>query len=669
MMKTLEAASPDTSKHRADRIITWLGDYANERINSQLIDERRCVPPYVYLDFGNQGLWGMQIPEQYGGLGLTYWDFMRVLEQLAAIDLTIATAVSLNNTLGTRPIVGYATPEVRDELLPILARGRELAAFCMTEPGAGADIGTIGTLATADAEGGWRLRGVKRWNGSAWAGIINVFARLVDPKTQQSGLTGFIVRQDAPGLRIGQESLTMGLRGIMQNALYFEDVPVNSRDVLGELSRGTEPADDAVMVARLGVGAIAVGGMKRCAQLMLRYAERRAVATGRLLHNPITLAKLSHLTAMIGALESLMTVLAQTLDSGHPIPREAAVVAKIAGSEFLWQAADDLMQMLGGRGYMDNNLASQLLRDARVLRIGEGPNESLNIFLGKSVLHTDSLELFLRDRLQAPQLADQLKEAADRINNRCLNVGIPFDDRSLAMAWAYALTGEVAIAALLLAAVQSPLSAQRATSIEDWARCRFEQSLRDAIAGVPTEALIANADSIRTAINAYNATINDIEQTLAGEDHELDEFLQRQTEPDVDSSQESLKHAENSDFQYNGYHYNEPNQNNGSVENRDNHKSLSENSHNEINFTNGNDTLICIEANHETVSDQSGHHRQNSSVISLSINENSAKSHTNGVNTVIETDCHGSIAIRIAKEIETVKLLADKIAITVQRKS
>jgi alkylation response protein AidB-like acyl-CoA dehydrogenase len=664
MMTTFVAASPDVSKHRADRLITWLGEYAKERINSQLIDERRCVPPYIYLDLGNQGLWGMQIPEQYGGLALTYRDFMRVMEQLAAIDLTIATAVSLNNTLGTRPIVGYATPEVREELLPILARGREMAAFCMTEPGAGADIGTIGTLATADHQGGWQLRGVKRWNGSAWAGIISVFARLVDPSTHQSGLTGFIVRQGAPGLRIGQESLTMGLRGIVQNALYFEDVPVSSRDLLGELSRGTEPADDAVMVARLGVGAITIGGMKRCAQLMLRYAERRAVATGRLLHTPITLAKLSDLTALIAALESLMAVITDTLDSGYAIPREAAVVAKIAGSEFLWQAADDLMQMLGGRGYMDNNLASQLLRDARVLRIGEGPNESLKIFLGKSVLHTDKLEQFLRDRLHAPQLADQLKDAADRINSRCLTAGVPFDDRSFGMVWAYSLTGDVAINALLLAAIQSKISIQRQPVVE-WARCRFEQTLREAISGVPTEALIADSESIRTMINDYSAAINDIEQTLAGADHELDEFLQRHPNHNanfVKTVDQPLSHPVNNDSKPVEY------EQNSSETNRNGSENLNGNSHNGINFDHENDTLICIKSNREIISGHCNSHSQNNSVISLSIHESSPESKVSGSTTVVEADCHHSIAIRIAKEIETVRLLADKIAITVQRK-
>lgn len=209
---------------------------------------------------------GMQIPEEYGGLALKQRDFMRVMEQIAAVDLTLATIVSLNNTLGIRPIMGYATQTMKDDLLPILAKGRELSSFGMTEPGAGADIGAISTVAVPDGHGVWRIRGVKRWNGSAWAGMINVFVRLMDANSKSLGLTGFVVRQGTPGLRVGPEALTMGLRGIMQNAIYFDDVPVSPVDVLGELGNGTQPADDALSHARLGIGIVSVGGMKRWSQ-------------------------------------------------------------------------------------------------------------------------------------------------------------------------------------------------------------------------------------------------------------------------------------------------------------------------------------------------------------------------------------------------------------------
>ena len=270
-------APPDVSRGRADELIDWLRHYSEERIDSRLFDERRCVPPFVILDLGNRGILGMQIPEEYGGLALRNSDFMRVLEQLSAIDLSLASLVFIHNANGIRPIVGYAAPAMRDELLPVLAKGRELSAFALTEPIAGSNLPGIGTVAVPDAEGGWRLRGVKRWNGSGWAGIVSVFARQVDSRGKPGHWTGFVVRQGMPGLRVGPESLTMGVRSIMQNSIYLDDVVVRPVHVLGEVGKGMEVADEALLVARLCMGAMSLGWNEAVRQLMLRYASRRAV--------------------------------------------------------------------------------------------------------------------------------------------------------------------------------------------------------------------------------------------------------------------------------------------------------------------------------------------------------------------------------------------------------
>lgn len=525
---TTVAARRDVSKQRADHLLNWLRGYAKERINSRLIDERRCVPPYIVMDFGNQGIMGMQIPEQYGGLALNHRDFSRVIEQLSAIDLTLASMVVLNNTIGIRPIMDHATQVMKDELLPLLAKGRELSSFGLTEPNPSGALSAISTIAVPDGNGGWRIRGVKRWNASAWAGMINVFVRLVDSNSKSQGLTGFVVRLGTSGLRIGPESLTMGLRGIMQNAIYFDDVPVESVHLLGELGNGTKPAEEALFHGRLGIGSICVGGMKRCAQLMLRYASRRAVATGSLLDNPITLSIFSHLTGAITALETLLSQIAGMLDEGQTLPSEVSVAAKIFGSDYLWQTADNLVQILGGRGYMENNIAPQILRDARILRVGEGSNESLKVFLGKSIIHTEHLHQFLNDRLGARAIANRLKDAAEQIQARCLKSDTVFVDHSAAIVWAYSLIGEVAIYALLLATVQNAQTFAPSAPMQravQWSQINFEQSLERAVKGTLGESILADGKTVTQLISSYTDAIDDIEQTLAGEDKELDILL------------------------------------------------------------------------------------------------------------------------------------------------
>jgi acyl-CoA synthetase (AMP-forming)/AMP-acid ligase II/alkylation response protein AidB-like acyl-CoA dehydrogenase/acyl carrier protein len=518
----------------AERLNEWLRAYARERINSRLIDERRSIPPSVVLDFGRQGLLGLQAPVRSGGLGLSTAGMMKVLEQLGAIDLTLATFVAGHNALGLRPVERFATAPRREELLAELASGRQLAAFALTEPGAGSNPRALAATATEIGPERWRLRGTKLWSGSAsWAGVVNVFARLVTADGRLGGITAFQVRQGTPGLRLGPEALTMGLRGMSQSAIHLEDAEVGRDDLLGEPGAGMAVAEDAMTFTRLCLAAIAVGGMKRCARMMVRYASRRQIATGRLLDNPVTLVRLGELTAAIQALECLVQVVAAALDQGRRVPSELFAACKTAGPELLWQAADDLVQLLGGRGYLENNAAPQILRDARVFRIFEGPTEALRMHLGSSISHGSAdLEEFLSG-LGAAGAVERLHEAARALGSRLTGPASPFADHSSGLRWAHALTGEAATWALLEAAVGSvagqsdvngsePAALRRAGA---WARLRFDEVLRRGLSASPSEAALLSASEIERAVEALTAVVGDVDQAAAGEDGGLDEIL------------------------------------------------------------------------------------------------------------------------------------------------
>ncbi len=532
----------NASRKRADDLINWLRGYAEERINSQIIDERRSIPPYVVLDFGNRGLLGMEVPEKYGGIALCTRDAMRVIEQLAAIDLTLASFVGVNNVLGIRPILHYANASTRDELLPLLARGRELAAFALTEPGAGSNPRAITSVGVPIADGGWRLRGHKVWIGTgSWAGVINVFVKLAEPQDQNDNITGFIVRQGAPGLRHGPEALTMGVRGMVQNEIFLNDVVVSDADLLGKPGEGFVVAQDAMMFGRLGLAAMSVGGMKRCAQLMLRYATRRSVATGRLLDNPVTLVRLSNLTAAITATETLVSRIAELTDAGQSVPAEAFVACKTSGPEFLWTAADMLVQLLGARGYVENNIAPQLMRDARLLRIFEGPTETLHMFLGSSVIHgSPELHQFLCDTLHASNVAIALREAVLEIDARTKQARPAFADVASARRWASSLAGEITTYALLWAVVQEAAAKSKSGDFRrsiDWTRLCFEETLRRAMSGTPAEAVLLSSVAATSLISSYGETIGDLEQRLAGEEQGVDPYLRRDVTPSLVSDQ------------------------------------------------------------------------------------------------------------------------------------
>jgi alkylation response protein AidB-like acyl-CoA dehydrogenase/acyl-CoA synthetase (AMP-forming)/AMP-acid ligase II/acyl carrier protein len=539
----LDASSTEDSNgagRSADKVrelTDWLRNYADERINSRLMDERRAIAPHVVLDMGNHGVLGLQAPERYGGLALDNRQFALVLEQLAAIDLTLGSFVAVNNCLGIRPILRYATVTRREELLPILATGRQLAAFAMTEPEAGSNVRGILAQGRPDGQNGWHLWGTKIWSGSAaWSGVINTFVRIngTEPGTAQ-GVTGFVLRQGSAGLRMGPEALTMGLRGMVQNEVRLEGVRVSPDDMLGGLGDGMTCAMDTMEFGRFSVAAMSLGVIKRCLQLMVRHAGRRTIATGKLRSNPVTMMRISDLTAAATALESLIGLVASRLDRNLPVPPELFCACKVAGPEYAWRAADHLVQQLAGRGYIETNLAPQILRDTRILRIFEGPTEPMIMHIGSRLVHNpQELRQLIGAELQQPTLAAEIEVAAGRIVERCKAPGSRLADTSAAMNWAYTLAGEVGTLGILLASVRSrgrfapdPLL-RRA---EDWARLRFDQRLSKALGTSPAEAALLEADEAEKLVASYVETIGDIEQNLPGEQTHRDALVGRETTP------------------------------------------------------------------------------------------------------------------------------------------
>lgn len=524
-------AAPVPSVVRTENLIHWLRSYAETRINSLLIDERRTIPPHVVLDFGNHGLLGMEVPTRYGGIELRAAESMRVLAQLAAIDLTLALFVGNNNALGVRPILRYGSDELRGELLPLLASGRSLAAFALTEAAAGSNPRAIASTAVSFEPDRWLLRGSKLWIGSAsWAGVINVFTQLVADDGSPRGVTGFAVREGTPGLRIGREALTMGMRGMVQNAVELDDVAIGRDSLLGREGSGLEVTQDAMQLGRLGLGAISAGAMKRCAQLMHRYADRRSIATGRLLEHPVSLERFGDVLGAIAAIETMVARSAKLLDAGEAPPAEVLMACKTAGTEHLWQTADALVQMLGGRGYLESNEAARILRDARVFRIFEGPTETLRMFIGASVMHDSrKLDHFLRDVLGVPSVADRLQEAVAAVKDRNMAPGAPFTEPAIAYRRACAHAGVVAEAALLMAFSQAELRSRSSAEIrraQAWAELRFD----DAVAAVERKSkreLVLAADEVGGAIARFEEDIGDVEQTLGDEERSLDELLRK----------------------------------------------------------------------------------------------------------------------------------------------
>ncbi len=497
---------PQAQVERVEQVLSWLRTYAERRIDSRLMDERRSLPPSVVLDFGRRGLFGLEAPQAHGGLALSRRGALRVLEQLGAIDQTLALLVGVHNELGLRPICRHATGALRQELVPDLVSGRGLASFALTEPGAGSNPRAITSRADPTGSGGWHLRGQKAWTGlGAWAHALNVFVRAPGDGSRGAALTGFVVRQHSPGLRHGPEALTMGMRAIVQNTVHLEGVPVGRAELLGELGDGLAIAQEAMMAGRLAIAASALGGMKRCAQLMSRYAEQRTIATGRLLDNPATIARLDELVSATAALESLITHMASRVDEGGEVPPEVYACVKILGPELLGWATDGLMQLLGGRGYVESNVAPQLYRDARVLRIFEGPTEAMRDFLGARLANSpDTIVAYAETVLGSPLTKSRLAALHDR-RERAPRGRL----------------GDAVAFAILLAAVEAAYP-RAADATLAWATARFEAASDAAMRDTEHRSVA----SIVRAISAFRSDIGDAMLRAPGVDSEVDALLQ-----------------------------------------------------------------------------------------------------------------------------------------------
>ncbi|MPV68736.1 AMP-binding protein [Burkholderia sp. BE17] len=507
-----------------DALNDWLRHYARTRIDSRTIDERRTIPPHVVLDFGNQGLLGMPIDRSYGGLGLTHRDTLRVIAQLGAIDSTLAFFVGLNNTLGIVPIMQHAQTPLRDELLPSLASGRMLAAFAMSESAAGSHPRAITSRAQRLDTGDWLVSGNKRWSGSsAWAGIVNVFARQADG----TGMVGLAVRPGTPGVRIGAEELTMGVRGMIQNSLHLDRARISDAYRLGGIGQGMSVAQQAMNIARLGIAAVCLGGMKRCAQLMHRYGARRRIGASLLLDNPLSRLRLGELRHRIDGLDALVEHLAAELDLGVAVPEDCLLISKILGSELLSQSADEMMQFLGGRGYIETNLAPQIFRDARLTRIFEGPTETLLVHLGSRLLNgSDDLLRYLESALGAGVLARELRELGEQLSQDGLANAAKLDGAAHAAVWVNYWLGSVAQWGLLLAVIERAAAQQR---IDDgalrWVQNQYERAIEAAQRQVGLRSALSTSAELNDWAERNAFEIGSIDQTVPGASQPVDPLL------------------------------------------------------------------------------------------------------------------------------------------------
>ena len=382
-------------------------------IDPAKFDEDERVSEEVIAEFGKVGLLGLTIPKRYGGLELSATAYARVFERISAIDGSLAVLVGVHCGLGSKAIVLYGSEEQKQRYLPMLARGETLAAYALTEPETGSDAQNIKTTARLSSDGKkWILNGHKIWIGNAHrAGVIATFAQTPVERRGETVMrsTAFILRPDMPGFKVLGTVRKLGIRGSTQAELLYENLEVPVDHVLGAVGKGFTVAVHVLNAGRLTLAAGCTSSAKALLGEMARYSEKRVQFGHPLAHFEITQRKLARFAADTYAADSMLGVLASLADNSSADFSLEAACAKVFASELIWDAADEMVQIAGGRGFVKPYPYERLLRDARINRIFEGANEVLRLFIALN-------------GIQGP--AESLKEVGTALRRPLRNFGL-----------------------------------------------------------------------------------------------------------------------------------------------------------------------------------------------------------------------------------------------------
>jgi acyl-CoA dehydrogenase family member 9 len=368
------------------------------------------MPAAFIEELRSFGLFGLIVPEEYGGMGFGTMAYSRVLQEISRHDGSVALTVGAHSSIGMRGLLLFGTPEQKRRWLPKLATGELIAAFCLTEAGAGSDAAAVRATAVRDGND-WILNGEKIWitNGGI-AQFYTVFAKTPTPGDGgKAHITAFVVTGDLPGVSHGPHEDKMGIRASNTTSVRFEDVRLTAEHVLGGVGKGFKAAMKILNSGRTGLGGGCVGGMKRLIELATRQAKERKQFGRPISDFGLIKQKVGAMTVDCYAAESVVTMVSGLIDQGYEDYAVEAAISKVFATEALWRAADESLQIAGGNGFMREYPYEKVVRDARINRIFEGTNDILRLFIALSAVNQVAAQLKDLAASMKGVLADPIK--------------------------------------------------------------------------------------------------------------------------------------------------------------------------------------------------------------------------------------------------------------------
>ena len=361
--------------------------YASGTNDAAANDATASIPEKTRAGLRALGAYGMQVPQEFGGVGADNASYGRLSEVLGANDLGLSIHLGAHQSIGFKGIMLFGTPAQKAKYLPACAAGECIAAFSLTEPSAGSDANSVKTRAVLQPDGSWRLSGTKLWTSNGGeAQLFTVFAQTaVDDAKAPGGkvdkVTAFIVERAFGGVTNGPPEKKMGIKCSNTVEMYYDEVRVPAENVLGGVGNGFKVAMEILNNGRFGMGCSLCGTMKAVIKGVAEHASQRRQFGKKLAEFESVQGRLASMAARCYATESLAFALAINMDRGQSDYMLEAAISKVFASEAAWFVADEGIQLMGGLGFMSSLPYERTLRDLRIFRIFEGTNDILRLLV------------------------------------------------------------------------------------------------------------------------------------------------------------------------------------------------------------------------------------------------------------------------------------------------
>lgn len=361
-------------------------DFAQQNIKPHVMewDESQEFPLSVFKQLGQLGIMGVFVPEQYGGAGLSYFEYKTIIEEIAKVDGSIGLSVAAHNSLCTGHILLFANEEQKQNYLPKLATAEWLGAWGLTEPNTGSDAGNMKCTAVKDGDN-WIINGTKNWITHGKSGdVAVVICRTAEPRSKNNA-TAFIVEKGTPGFSGGKKENKLGMRASETAEMIFDNCVVPDANRLGKIGEGFKQALKVLDGGRISIASLSLGIAKGAYEAALQYAQERHQFDKPISSFQAISFKLADMATEIQAAE-LLTLEACDLKEKKKEVTKVAAMAKYYASEVAVKVANDAVQIFGGYGYTKDFPVEKFYRDAKLCTIGEGTSEIQKIVISREVL-------------------------------------------------------------------------------------------------------------------------------------------------------------------------------------------------------------------------------------------------------------------------------------------